>query len=138
MKRHTTPEKGCMTVSKTNMKYLKIENNKGLYWDGKEYQEIDKINKDGLLALLNAAETGDFEVDVYDEKLLANKAHQVIYENVYAKFAQFLNEKDQFRANVDRLYKEAISKYSADVESEVSDDINNAEDEEVNPDDIPF
>ena len=35
------------------MKYLKIENNKGFYWDGKEYQEIDKIDKNGLLITNN-------------------------------------------------------------------------------------
>ena len=122
------------------MKYLKIENNKGFYWDGKEYQEIDKIDKNGLLALLSAAETESFELDAYDESLLANKAHQVIYENIHSKFEQFLNDKTQFKTEVDGLYKEAIGKYSADVESEELDDADDADGdvEEVNTDDIPF
>ena len=122
------------------MKYLKIENNKGFYWDGKEYQEIDKIDKNGLLALLSAAETESFELDAYDESLLANKAHQVIYENIHSKFEQFLNDKTQFKTEVDGLYKEAIGKYSADVESEELDDADDADgdEEEVNTDDIPF
>lgn len=124
------------------MKYLKIENNKGFYWDGKEYQEIDKIDKNGLLALLSAAETESFELDAYDESLLANKAHQVIYENIHSKFEQFLNDKAQFKTEVDGLYKEAIGKYSADVESEKLDDADDADgdedEEEVNTDDIPF
>jgi hypothetical protein len=124
------------------MKYLKIEDNKGKYWNGNEYQEIDKINKDGLLVLLNAAEADDFEMDSYDESLLGNKAHQVIYENIHSKLEQFLEDKDQFKAEVDKLYKEAIGKYSADVEEEDIDDIGNLEneenDEEIDTEDIPF
>jgi len=124
------------------MKYLKIENNKGFYWDGKEYQEIDKINKYSLLTLLNMAEVDDFELDTYDENLIGNKAHQVIYENIYSKFEQFLNDKNQFKTDVDNLYKEAISKYSSDVSSEKIDNIEEPENkfdiEDINPDDIPF
>lgn len=123
------------------MKYLQIKNNKGQYWDGKKYQDLDKIDKDGLLALLNAAETGDFEMDAYNEDLLGNKAHQVIYENIYLKFQQFLNEKEQFKTEVENLYKEAIGKYSADVKNEnldAVDKVESEEEEELNPDDIPF
>lgn len=105
------------------MKYLKIENNKGYYWDGKEYQEIDKINKDGLLVLLNAAETEGFELDSYDESLLANKAHQVIYENIHSKFDQFLSDKEQFKTEVDSLYKEAVNKYSVDESNDFDEEI---------------
>lgn len=125
------------------MKYLKIENNKGLYWNGEEYQEINKINKDGLLVLLNAAETDVFELDAYDEKLLGDKAHQVIYENVYSKFEQFLNDRDQFRTEVDDLYKEAIGKYSVDIEYEKLDEVDSSEsdddkEEDLRLEDIPF
>lgn len=124
------------------MKYLKIEDNKGFYWDGNEYQEIDKINKDGLLVLLNAAETDDFELDAYDENLLGNKAHQVIYENICLKVDQFLNDKSQFKTEVDNLYKEAIGKYSADIQNQNLDDIddsgNEDDEEEISSDDISF
>ena len=131
-----------MIVSKNDMKYLKIDDNKGFYWDGNEYQEIDKINKDDLLGLLNAAETDEFEMDDYDENLLGNKAHQVIYQNVHSKFEQFLGDKDQFKTEVDNLYKEAIGKYSADVQNENFDDIGDIEsednEEDIDPNDIPF
>jgi len=138
-----TPEKHYMKASKNNMKYLKIDNNKGFYWDGSEYQEIDKINKDALLELLNAAETDEFEMDVYNEDLLGNKAHQVIYQNVHSKLEQFLSDKDQFKTEVDNLYKEAVGKYSADVQGEDLDDIDESvaeadEEEEIEPEDIPF
>jgi hypothetical protein len=131
-----------MTALKNNMKYLKIENNKGFYWDGNEYLEIDKINKDGLLTLLNSAEIDDFELDAYDENLIGNKAHQVIYENICSKFEQFLNDKNQFKTDVDNLYKEAVGKYSVDISNEESDDMEEPESEsnteDINPEDIPF
>ncbi len=129
-----------MIALKSNMKYLKIEDDKGFYWDGNEYLEIDKIDKDGLLVLLNAAETDEFELDAYDEALLGNKAHQVIYENIHSKFRQFLGDKNQFKTEVDSLYHDAIGKYSADIQNEVLDDTDDleSEDEEVNPENIPF
>lgn len=97
------------------MKYLKIDNNKGYYWNGEGYREIDKINKNDLMTLLNLAEKPDFELDNYNPDLLANKAHQIIYENLYKKFEQFLNDKDQFKKQSADLYKEAMSKYSVEV-----------------------
>ena len=127
------------------MKYLEIKNNKGYYWDGSGYQEIDKINKDGLLVLLNAAELDDFDLDPYDESLLANKAHQVIYENIHSKFEQFLNDKNQFKAEVDSLYEGAINKYGIDDSSNLNEESDQSENEDIlneeddiNPEDIPF
>lgn len=125
------------------MKYLKIENDKGFYWDGENYQEIDKINKEGLLVLLNAAEKDEFELDDYNEDILANKAHQIIYENIYSKFEQFLDDKEQFKTQVDRLYSEAINKYSANLVGTKFDDIDSIQDEkeddyEIDPNDLPF
>lgn len=124
------------------MKYLKIENNKGLYWNGDEHQEIDKINKNDLIKLLNAAENDEFEMDTYDENCLGNKAHQVIYQNIYSKFEEFLSDKDQFKTEVDNLYNKAIGKYSVDVHNESFDDTSSLEnedsEEEIYSDDIPF
>jgi hypothetical protein len=137
-----TIEKCYIAASKNDMKYLKIEDNKGFYWDGNKHQEIDKINKDDLLGLLNAAETDEFEVDNYDENLLGNKAHQVIYQNIHSKFEQFLSEKGQFKTEVDNLYKEAVGKYSVNVQNEDLDEIDKLEsesgEEEIAPEDIPF
>ncbi|MCY4576943.1 MAG: hypothetical protein OXB96_00715 [Candidatus Kaiserbacteria bacterium] len=123
-----------MGVIKNDMRYLKIKNDQGFYWDGKEDREIDKINKDDLLKLLNAAETDEFSMDPYDDSLIKNKAHQIIYENIHSKITQFLDEKDQFKNQVDGLYKEAIRKYSADVQNKETDDIGNLEDENESAD----
>ncbi|HTR40458.1 MAG TPA: hypothetical protein VMH87_02420 [Pseudomonadales bacterium] len=97
------------------MKYLKIKDNKGYYWDGAKDQELDKINKQGIIVLLKAAESGDFEMDKYDQKLLGNRAHQIIYEHLFNKFEEFLGDKKQFKREVEVLYKEAIGKYSAEI-----------------------
>ena len=124
------------------MKYLKIENGKGYYWNGQEEIEIDKINKDDLLALLNYAESDDFEMDEYDENMLQNKAHQIIYENLYHKLKEFLNDKEQFKREVEELYKAAINKYSAELKDEGDGNSDAPEgegsSEEINPEDIPF
>lgn len=125
------------------MNYLKIENNKGFYWNGSNYVEIDKINKDDLLYLLNSAERDDFEMEPYDEDSLGNKAHQIIYENIYSKLEQFLGEKDQFKNEVNNLYQAAIGKYEVEVKDEDLEEADNFDidndDAEIDiSDDVPF
>ncbi len=103
------------------MKYLKIDDNKAFYLKASEQEtawvEIDKINKDDLLTLLNSAISSDFEMDIYSEEILANKAHQIIYKNIFEKFTSLLTMKDKFKDESESLYKDAIEKYSADVET---------------------
>jgi hypothetical protein len=125
------------------MKYLKIENDRGFYWNGTDYVEIDKINKDDLLSLLNSAENDEFEMELYDETLLGNKAHQIIYENIYSKLDQFVNEKDQFKKEVNTIYQDAISKYEVEVKDEDLEEADNFEIDDDSSeidesDEIPF
>jgi len=122
------------------MKYLEIKDNKGFYFDGSEYKEIDKISKDDLMVLLNSAETDKFEMDTYSEKTIANKAHQIIYENIYKKLKQFLDNKKQFKKETDKLYKDAITKYSVDLKEEpyVDSYPENEEAEDTDAEDLPF
>lgn len=97
------------------MKYLKIEKDKGFYLKDKNqpetWTEIDQIGKEDLLRLLDYATNENFELDSYDEKLIANKAHQIIYKHLSEKFKSFLLNKDRFRDEANNLYKEAIEKY---------------------------
>lgn len=103
------------------MKYLKIDDNKAYYLKSADnetvWTEIDKINKDDLLTLLNSAIASDFEMDIYSEEILANKAHQIIYKNIYEKFSSLLTMKDKFKDESENLYKEAIEKYSDNNET---------------------
>lgn len=97
------------------MKYLKIENNKGYYIkntaSSTNWIEIDQIEKDDLLNLLDLATNEDFEFDAYDENLLANKAHQIIYKHIVEKFTTFLSNKDRFKDEAENLFKTALEKY---------------------------
>ncbi len=95
------------------MIYLKIEDNKGYYQLGLgEWSEIDKIDKDDLLVLLNKAIETDFEMNGFEPEILGNKAHQIIYKNLYEKFSELLENKDRFKDESEQLYKKAIEKYS--------------------------
>lgn len=93
------------------MKYLKIENNKGYFIKDGNWTEIDLIEKDDLLSLLDYATEEDFEYDKYDNELLQNKAHNIIYKYIVERFEAFLQNKNRFKDEVDNLYKDAIEKY---------------------------
>jgi hypothetical protein len=99
------------------MKYLKIENNKGHFLKKSEdettfWAEIDQITKDDLFYLLNKAVTEDFELEVYKEETLSNKAHQIIYKNLSEKFVDLLLNKSRFKDESENLYKAALEKYT--------------------------
>jgi hypothetical protein len=101
------------------MKYLKIENNKGYYRLDKavdNWIELEQINKEHLLTLLNFASMEDFEMDEYQDELLQNPAHNIIYKNIYGKFKDFLNNKTRFKDSVEAMYKPAIEKYKVQQE----------------------
>jgi hypothetical protein len=97
------------------MKYLKIEDNKSFFLKDKNqptvWTEIDQIEKDDLLKLLDYAVSEDFELDAYEESLIANKAHQIIYKHLAEKFTSFLSNKDRFKDEAGSVYKDAIEKY---------------------------
>ncbi|RYJ39648.1 hypothetical protein NU08_1317 [Flavobacterium anhuiense] len=97
------------------MKYLKIEDNKGYYIKDAtaptNWVEIDQIEKDDLLNLLDHATSNDFELDAYEENLLGNKAHQIIYKHIAEKFTTFLTNKDRFKDEAENLFKTALEKY---------------------------
>ena len=98
-----------------HMKYLKIEDNKGYFIKDKnqndDWTEIDQIEKDDLLKLLGYATSEEFELDIYNESLLGNKAHQIIYKHLSEKFTSFLLNKERFNDEVETVYREAIEKY---------------------------
>lgn len=99
------------------MKYLKIEDNKGQFCLQPQAAEpawkpIDEITKDDLMALLNQAVSGEFQMDEYLEDQLQNKAHQIIYKRIHEKFKELLSKKDIFNDDIENTYKTALEKYS--------------------------
>lgn len=94
------------------MKALKIENHKGLFMteDG-DYETVEKIDKAVLLRLVNLALEDDFEIDEFDEEVLKNQAHQIIYKSISEKLTDLNKKRKQFRDESERLYLDAYEKY---------------------------
>ena len=94
------------------MKYLKINDNKGFYQTGDDnWKEIDSINKEDLMILLDKAIETDFEMNEFIVDNIQNKAHQIIYRNLYEKFSELLDNKTRFKDESEQLYKSAMEKY---------------------------
>ena len=94
------------------MKILEIKENKGFFSvDGEHWVMIDNIDKETLMKLVNLVLTSPVDMDKYDEKIVGNQAHQIIYKSVYEKLIVLQANKDKFKDESDRLYLEAIKKY---------------------------
>lgn len=101
------------------MKYLKIDNNKGYYVDKEDqYNTIDTIKKEDLLFLLECATNHEieFEMDEITDDNLKNEAHHIIYQELYGKFNELLNNRDKFLDESENLYKDAFDKYKEHTE----------------------
>ena len=95
------------------MKLLKIENSSGFFrLESGKYDPIDKISKDDLLQLVNITLSDeDVEFDAYDESMIQNHAHQVIYKSVVRKLQSLRERKQEFFDESARLYLEEYEKY---------------------------
>lgn len=96
------------------MKCLRINNGKGEFsLDGANFAELDSITKEDILNLLNTAlgSEGEFEMDEYDADLISNPAHKIIYSNLYEKFNELIDNRQQFIDDVEDLYKDAYDQY---------------------------
>ena len=69
------------------MKILKIENGCGFYLKPilSEWEPIDKIDRLGLMALLDTLIENEVEMDVIDDENLSNQAHRIIYKSIADK-----------------------------------------------------
>ncbi len=59
-------------------------------------------------------------MDEFKIEKVTNKAHQIIYKNLYERFSDLIDHKNRFKDESERLYKSAIEKYKEilDLESE--------------------
>ena len=70
------------------------------------------MTKEDLLNLAHAAiEEEDFETDVYDETLLPNPAHRIIYQQINGQLMELHNRRAAFQEEVRNIYKDAYNKY---------------------------
>lgn len=97
------------------MKLLKIENGCGHFrLESGDYSPVDKISKDDLLRLVNVAlSDAHVEFDAYDESVIQNHAHQVIYKSVIRNLQSLRERKREFVDESARLYLEDYEKYRA-------------------------
>ena len=95
------------------MKLLKIENSCGHFLlESGDYSPIDKISKDDLLRFVNITLSEELvEFDAYDESMIQNHAHQVIYKSVIRKLQSLQERKQEFVDESARLYLEDYEKY---------------------------
>ena len=95
------------------MKLLKIENSGGSFRNSAgQYVSVDKIGKQELMQLVHwTLHEQEVEFDEYDEKVLQNKAHQVIFKSLFQKLRGLRMRKDQFIDESARLYLEDYQKY---------------------------
>ena len=95
------------------MKLLKIENSCGHFLlETGDYSTVDKISKDDLLRIINVTlSEGDVEFDAYDDTMIQNHAHQVIYKSVVRKLQSLQERKQEFIDESARLYLEDYEKY---------------------------
>ena len=95
------------------MKLLKIAENLGEFQaeDG-QYRTVDKITKEDLLRLVDQTLVEeDVEFDPYDEKLIKNQAHQVIYKSVLQKLQDLRTRRQEFVDESARLFMDDYQRY---------------------------
>ena len=99
-------------IESKDMNYLKIEHNVGMFYKDGTYETIDKMANDDLWRLANVVmKDDDFQMNVYDEALLPNKAHRIIYKHVYELLTSLQERKEQYKNESELMYKTAYDAY---------------------------
>ncbi|MCD9471332.1 hypothetical protein [Photobacterium phosphoreum] len=95
------------------MKILKVEPNgiPTFSLNGFDWKNIDVINKDDISEMLNLCIHNEVILEEYDNSLIKNPAQKIIYSNIHSKFKEFIEDKANFKDQVDSLYKDALEKY---------------------------
>lgn len=97
------------------MKHLKIEDQKAFFTRGESWIVVTEMTKEDLLNLAHAAiEEEDFETDKYDEALLPNPAHKIIYQQINSQLTDLNNRRASFMEEERSIYKDAYNKYCID------------------------
>ena len=101
-----------MESEKKPIKILKIKDGKGYYLDKiGNYVEVDKVDRDSFLYLINLVINSEVEIETYDESLILNKVHQIIYKEISQKILTLKASKLTLLSNIDTEYADLINKY---------------------------
>ncbi len=94
------------------MKLLKIKDNLGYFCNSQNmFAPIDKITKDDLLRLVNISLEEEVEFDEYNDGVLKNQAHQIIYKSIFEKLRGLRERRQEFIDESERLYLQEYEKY---------------------------
>jgi len=97
------------------MKLLKVDNSLGYYWvEDNKYEKIDKINRNDLLRLVEHTLVDEVEFDEYNADTIKNKAHQIIYKNLYDKLVELESRKSEFKDESNRLFHREYERYKGE------------------------
>lgn len=109
-----------MTPGGKDMKLLKIDQSLGHFlMESGQYNPVDKITKEDLLRLVNSTlEDDDVEFDPYDEKVIKNHAHQIVYRSLFEKLRGLRLRRREFVDESERLYLKEYGKYRKDLQQQ--------------------
>jgi hypothetical protein len=95
------------------MKLLKADDNQGYFLiEGDEFSLIDQITKEDLLRLAELVlEEDEVEFDPYDDEVIKNEAHRILYGNILEKLEELRARREEFVEQRDGLYREAYEQY---------------------------
>ena len=95
------------------MKLLKTEDNQGFFRNKDDgFDPVDKLTKEDLLRLAELVlEEDDVEFDPYDEEVVKNEAHRILYKNVWEKLQGLRDRRVEFLEKRDTLYQKAYEEY---------------------------
>ena len=98
------------------MKLLKADSNQGFFLaeDG-NYCAIDQITKEDLLRLVRSILSDDTEFDEYDEEVIKNHAHQIVYKSISRNLQSLKERRQQFIDESQRLYLEDYKRYTEET-----------------------
>lgn len=98
------------------MKLLRANSDQGFFLakDGK-YLVIDQITKEDLLRLVRSVLSDDAEFDAYDEEVIKNQAHQVVYKSIYRNLQSLKKRRQEFIDESERLYLEDYKRYTEEA-----------------------
>lgn len=101
------------------MKYLEIRNN-NVYFKNEDMKlkPLDEISKEDILYILEKSLEKEFEYDAYDDSLIQNQVHNIIYKDISKKLGAFIASKEKMKEEIDAQYKEAWDKYCGDLEKD--------------------
>lgn len=97
------------------MNYTKIDNS-NVYFrlnEDMDWKQISEIQGDDLIVMLEKAlGEEEFEIAEYDNELIKNEAHNIIYKSIYEKIYEIRQDRENILDENLQRYSDVIDKYS--------------------------